>query len=245
MLRQTRLNISAGLGRELRILHLSDLHGARYGERQSGLARIAEEFRPDLIAITGDLIDATCDERAAEALLEAMTAAAPTYCVTGNHEAWEKTVGNPAYQRLMDAFERTGARLLRGETVEIGGVTLTGADDLLFEGGFHEYPAYLNRLGLQAGGEYRILLAHRPDMMEEYAQAGFDLTLTGHAHGGQIRLPLIGGLFAPGQGWFPKYTSGLYEHPCGGKMIVSRGLGNTVRVPRIFNDPEAGLITLM
>ncbi len=246
MLRQTRLNIGAGLGRELRILHLSDLHGSWYGEGQIDLERIAENFQPNLVAITGDLIDGTCDERPAAALLQKMVRIAPTYCVTGNHEAWEHIVGNRTYHRLMEIFERTGARLLRGETVEIGGgVTLTGADDLLFEGGFHEYPKYLNRLGRQAGGEYRILLAHRPDMMEEYAESGFDLTLSGHAHGGQVRLPFIDGLYAPGQGLFPKYTNGLYNHPGGMKMIVSRGLGNTVWMPRICNDPEVGLITLV
>lgn len=241
----TKWTISAAVEKGVRLLHLSDLHGAWFGREQEELGAIAKEQKPDLIVITGDLIDSTCDDKPAAALLEAMTAAAPVYCVTGNHEGGEMVFGSRSYANMLRKIEECGAHLLRGETVELGGgITLTGADDMLFMLG-RDYGEYIESIGARAGGTYRILLAHRPEMVHHYARAGFDLTLSGHAHGGQIRLPFTDGLYAPGQGLFPKYTSGLYEYRGGMKMIVSRGLGNTVPIPRLFNPPEAAVIDIL
>lgn len=245
MLELTRHKIAAPVDRTLRLLHLSDLHGAWFGREQEEIGAIAQAEKPDVIVATGDLIDSSCDEKPAEALLKALTAAAPTYCVTGNHEAGEKIFGSRSYGQLLRNMEACGARLLRGETAELGGgVTLTGVDDMLFLLG-RDYSEYIQSVGERAGGSYRILLAHRPEMIRYYAQAGFHLTLCGHAHGGQIRLPMTDGLYAPGQGLLPRYTSGLYEHKSGMKMIVSRGLGNSVPVPRLFNSPEVSLIEIL
>jgi len=240
----TRLKIHADIGRTIRILHLSDLHGAWFGRGQSMILDMAEKLKPDFAAITGDFIDHTCDEKPSAALLEGLAGIAPVYCVTGNHEDTERQLRPESYERLLDAIERTeNAHLLRGETVALTDeITLTGADDLRFAGGLDGFSAYLKGLGEQAAGKYRILLAHRPEWIDAYAAAGFDLTLSGHAHGGQIRLPFTDGLLAPGQGFFPKYTNGLYEHERGMRLVVSRGLGNSVPVPRLFNRREIALI---
>ncbi len=240
----TEIALDAPVKRSVRILHLSDLHGAWFGAGQNEISARAASLAPDVIVITGDFIDKRCDEQAAVSLIEAMAELAPVCCVTGNHEALEQRAGTGAYERLIEAIEETeNAHLLRGETVALTDeITLTGADDIPFAGGLSAYPRYIGELGAAADGRYRILLAHRPEMFDCYAEAGFDLTLSGHAHGGQIRLPLIGGLYAPGQGVLPEYTSGVYEVENGMRMYVSRGLGNSVFPFRIFNRPEMTLI---
>ena len=242
----TRQSVAAGVKKGLRILHLSDLHGTWFGEGQEEIVRLSAQSRPDIVAITGDFIDRTCDEQASVRLVERLAEIAPVYCVTGNHEEREMAAGAASYGRLIEAMGRiANARLLRGETVCLTDeITLTGADDYDFIGGREAYPAYLKRLSAEPHGRYRILLAHRPEMFDCYAEAGFDLTLSGHAHGGQIRLPLVGGLFAPGQGIFPRLTSGIYVHANGKRMFVSRGLGNSVPVPRLFNRPEMTVIEI-
>lgn len=238
------LTVRARVAEEIRMLHLSDLHGEWFGPEQSGLTAAARKLRPDVIFITGDFIDHRHDERAAEALLRELAKIAPVYCVTGNHEAIEREAGNPAYERLLTAMEQPGVRLLQGETVELkGGVTLAGADDVSLAGGMKAYPQYLQNLSGNGKG-YQILLAHRPELFDMYAAAGFDLTLAGHAHGGQIRLPVLGGLYAPGQGVLPRYTDGLYEQDNGARMVVSRGLGNSDFPVRLMNRPDMTLIVL-
>ena len=236
----SRAEIRADVEEGIRILHLSDLHGAWFGREQERIAEYAEGFAPDVIVLTGDFVDARHDERAAVVLIERLSLIAPVYCVTGNHEELERRAGTGTYERLLEAVEAMeNARFLRGETILLeGGISLTGADDIPFAGGMSGYPAYIEGLGEAAEGEFRVLLAHRPEMFEAYAGAGFDLTLTGHAHGGQIRLPVLGGLAAPGQGILPEYDAGLFEHESGEMMYVSRGLGNSAFPLRIFNRPE-------
>ncbi len=242
----SKVEIDAGVGGGIRILHLSDLHGAWFGRNQSRIAGYAEEIGPDVIVITGDFIDKRCDERAAVSLIERMSEIAPTYCVTGNHEELERRAGTGTYERLLDAVEKMeNASFLSRETVYITEeISLTGADDIPFAGGMSAYEGYIGRLGEAAEGKFRILLAHRPEMFRFYAEAGFDLTLSGHAHGGQFRLPAVGGVLAPGQGFFPEYDSGLYAHENGGMMYVSRGLGNSVFPLRLFNRPEMTVLDI-
>ncbi len=241
----TYLTVRAPVKEGVRIVHLSDLHGKFFGLRQERLARAIRAQEPDVIVITGDYFDATCDERAAIALIEALRDIAPIYCVTGNHEWYERNADRDSYKNLRAAFEELGAQLLRGKTVWLTDeISLTGADDFRFLGSQSAYSWYIERLGRKAEGEYRILLAHQPNLFRDYVRAGFDLTLSGHAHGGQIRLPFIGGLFSSGEGFLPKYTSGLYEAGNGSQLIVSRGLGNSVFVPRLFNRPEVGVIDI-
>lgn len=237
--------VEADVNEEFRILHLSDLHSAWFGREQSRIVRRAENIEPDVIVFTGDMIDERYDERAAVCLIEKMAELAPVYCVTGNHEELERRTGKGGYERLIEAIERTeNAYLLRGETVQLtDDLTLTGADDLSFAGWMSKYPAYLEELGSAAEG-FSILLAHRPEMFDLYAEAGFELTLAGHAHGGQIRLPVLGGLFAPGQGILPELDSGLYEDENGAMIYVNRGLGNSGFPLRVFNWPELAVIDI-
>ncbi len=238
------LTVRARVREEVRMLHLSDLHGEWFGHGQSRMTAAARALRPDVIVMTGDFIDQRHDERAAAALLRELAKIAPVYCVTGNHEGMEQEAGNLAYERLLTAMEQPGVRLLRGETVELkDGVTLAGADDVSLAGGMEAYPQYIRDLS-GTGKGYRILLAHRPELFDMYTAAGFDLTLAGHAHGGQIRLPIVGGLFAPGQGVLPEYTSGLYEQDNGARMVVSRGLGNSDFPVRLLNRPDVTLVVL-
>ena len=242
----SRVEIRAEVGGKIRILHLSDLHGAWFGREQGRIAKYAAELAPDVIALTGDFVDKRCDERAAVSLIERLSSIAPVYCVTGNHEELERRAGTGTYERLLEAVEEMeSAHFLRGETVWLTDeISLTGADDIPFAGGMKAYPEYIGRLSDEAEGEFRILLAHRPEMFDLYAEAGFDLTLSGHAHGGQVRLPVVGGLVAPGQGIMPEYDSGLFEHAGGGMMYVSRGLGNSLMPIRIFNRPEIVVVEL-
>ena len=242
----SRIAIEADGNERVRILHLSDVHGAWFGKEQSRIAERAAEIAPDVIVITGDFVDSRHDERASVALIERMAEIAPVYCVTGNHEELERRAGTGTYERLLEAVQRIeNARFLRGESVYLTEkITLTGAEDIPFAGGLAAYPAYLAELGERAPGEYRVLLAHRPEMFEHYVAAGFDLTLSGHAHGGQIRLPFVGGLYAPGQGLLPEYASGVYESEGGMKMYVSRGLGNSAFPLRLFNRPEMTVIEI-
>lgn len=243
----SKVRIAADVDAGIRILHLSDLHGAWFGRNQSRISGYAEEIGPDVIVITGDFVDKRCDERAAVILIERLSAIAPVYCVTGNHEELERRAGTGTYERLLAAAEKTEkAAFLSGETVYLTDqISLTGAEDVPFAGGMKAYPEYIGRLSDEAEGEFRILLAHRPEMFDLYAGAGFDLTLSGHAHGGQVRLPVLGGLLAPGQGILPEYDSGLFEHETGGMMYVSRGLGNSVFPIRLFNRPEMTVLEIL
>ena len=242
-----RVTVGAPIEKSLRIVQLSDLHGAWFGFGQAQLTAHVWEESPDVIVLTGDLIDKNHDERAAVVLMEELTKIAPVYCVVGNHEYKESRTDKGAYERLLQAMEQTeNVHLLRGETVAIAeDVTLTGADELYFVGGLDDYPAYIERLGTQTDGRYNILLAHRPIYFEDYAKAGFELTLAGHVHGGQFRLPWVGGVFTPDEGLFPEYDFGLYTREDGAKMYINRGLGNSGFPLRLFNRPEITVIEMV
>lgn len=227
-----------------RIAQISDLHNAEFGEGNTKLLRRLEENAPDIIVITGDLIDSRRPkiETALHFVREAVKLA-PVYYVSGNHEA-----RLPSYGVLRSGLKKAGATVLENEAVPLaqsgGEITLIGLSDPKFvkwknatnaDNAAILHPA-LEKL-LPPDYSYSVVLSHRPEQFETYAACGADLVLTGHAHGGQFRLPLIGGLFAPNQGFFPKYDSGLYTE---GKtnMIVSRGLGPSVIPVRIHNRPE-------
>jgi len=243
----TRITVQADVREGMRIVHLSDHHGAWFGLRQQWLGAAVDAQQPDVIVMTGDFIDARVDERASGVLLNLLTQIAPVYCVTGNHEYYEKVDGRAAYDGLLAAMEQSGAILLRGETVHLTDeISLTGADDPDFLLDMEEPPEhadYIKTLGQGLQG-YSILLMHRPELFDDAAEAGFDLTLSGHAHGGQIRLPFVGGLYAHNQGFLPKYTAGLYTHESGAQMIVNRGLGSSSFPQRIFNRPEVTVIDI-
>ena len=213
-----------------RIAQVSDLHNAGFWQD------VVEELRqiqPDIIVLTGDLIDSgRTDVDAALAFAGQAAQIAPCYFVSGNHEAW-----SPGHwEKLREGLKQSGIVLLENESVSLGRdgehLTMLGLSDPAF-GGDHA-----RILGELAAGEgYRILLSHRPERMKLYAEAGVDLVFSGHAHGGQFRIPFLGGVIAPDQGLFPEYDSGLYEQD-GTAMLVSRGIGNSIIPLRICNRPE-------
>ncbi len=244
-----------------RIAHISDLHSTEFGENNEKLLKKLADTHPDIIVMTGDLFDprwgdlSVCVDFAREAVK-----IAPTYMVSGNHDEIYRRGDSYTFEVLAPKLSEVGVRVLRGERVylERDGeqIALLGIDDpiALIRKEFNrqyfeqnEEPRYaiskaLNSLPNTEEG-FAILLAHRPDFFDLYASYGADLVFSGHAHGGQFRLPLIGGLYAPGQGVFPKYTSGLHTLN-GTNMIVSRGLGNASFPFRFNNPPEIVVATL-
>ena len=233
----------------MRIALLSDLHGKWFGRGQRRILDLLAGAHPDLVALTGDLIDDDhLNGEAAMALVRGATAIAPSVFVPGNHEA--QLPGE--YSRLRRRMEGAGCRVLGNESMTLcrdsGRIQIVGIKD-------PEFVADTNRMisGLIAGqflriaqrgcegASYRILLAHRPELVATYNRAGMDLVLSGHAHGGQWRVGSQG-VFAPGQGLLPLFTGGLYRIG-DTSLVVSRGLGNIFPV-RINNRPEVVLITL-
>lgn len=217
---------------------VSDLHNHPWGGRLTELLR---RETPDLIAVSGDLIDSgrTKGNIALDFVREAVKIA-PVYYVTGNHEKW---AGNKA-DSLLAGLEAEGVHVLRNTweaVVKDGGtIRIAGVDDPAF-GGRGELENALHHTVDREG--FTLLLSHRPELLPLYTEAGADLVLSGHAHGGQFRLPWLGGVIAPDQGLLPRYTAGLY-HEQDTAMVVSRGLGNSVIPLRINNPPELVMITL-
>lgn len=224
------------------IVQVSDLHNEDFGDSQKKLISRIQKIKPNMITVTGDLIDLhdSSVEIAMKFIQEAVKIA-PVYYVTGNHEAWSSE-----YDNLKEQLINAGVMIMDGQTVQVsfhqGKVNLIGIQDPSFNWG----DGYLdNRTIVDSKisemsvpeDTYTILLSHRPELFSVYVKKQIDLVLAGHAHGGQFRVPFIGGLYAPDQGALPKYTAGLYEEG-NTKMIVSRGLGNSVFPFRINNRPE-------
>ena len=230
-----------------RIAHISDLHNAEFGEGNQRLLDMLREAEPDVIAMTGDLIDSRRTNLAvALAFAEEAAQIAPCYYVSGNHEARV-----PEYRELKAGLEAAGVTVLDDARVEIEisgkSITIIGVNDPSFLADYLTSDAAvmdrkLSELSSEDAG-FTILLSHRPELFDTYAAHDMDLVLTGHAHGGQFRLPLIGGLIAPNQGLFPKYDDGLHSEG-NTNMIVSRGLGNSIIPFRFNNRPEVVLIEL-
>ncbi len=233
-----------------RIAQVSDLHNAEFGKNNAELLKLLSESRPDIIVITGDLIDANhTDVGIALGFAQESVRIAPTYYVTGNHEA-----ASQQYDTLKAGLEEEGVIVLEDEAISLerGGETISliglADPDFTVKGDmFGEAPAMvgtkLKNLNDGEGGEYAILLSHRPELFETYLNCGIDLVFAGHAHGGQFRLPFIGGVIAPNQGLFPKYDAGLYTDG-GTNMVVSRGIGNSIIPLRFNNRPEIVLVEL-
>lgn len=235
----------------VRIVHLSDLQNSRYGNRfYRRIVRLCKECRPDYIVFTGDIIDRRkYNLKNAEQFVGQLTESlrgVPFYYVTGNHEAW---CGR--YGEVRQMLERFGVTVLddRAQLLARGGdtVRLIGVDDPGFISRQtlcgDALDGYADKLRSLSGGEYQILLTHRPELIDVYAACGVDLVLCGHAHGGQYRLPLIGALYAPHQGLFPKLCRGVHRRG-NTEMIISRGLGSGKMQVRTFNRPEIVAVTL-
>lgn len=233
-----------------RIAQVSDLHNTEFGKNNVKLLELLSEHNPDIIVITGDLVDAVhTDIGVALDFAKRAVNIAPIYYVTGNHEARLSQ-----YDELKTQLETIGLIVLEDETIELKHdnetITLIGLSDPDFtikREGFGEVPAMVRtKLRSLSDDEnsYTILLSHRPELFESYANCNIELVLSGHAHGGQFRLPFIGGLIAPNQGIFPKYDAGLYTNGST-NMIVSRGLGNSIIPIRFNNRPEIIIIELL
>ena len=241
---------SAAITAPVRIALVSDLHSCQYGDHQAELTDAIHLQKPDLICLAGDIFDNKLPDDNTAFFLAALSGKYPCYYVTGNHEYY---AGPQAFREKMEIAERYGVIRLSNESkaLEIRGqkITICGVDDpVSVPDADRQYlPDALRRIrqGLH-GSSYTLLLSHRPEFFSAYVDCGFDLTLCGHAHGGQWRIPglLRNGLFAPHQGLFPKYTTGKYSSG-NAAMIVSRGLSRErTIVPRFYNRPEIVMIEL-
>lgn len=223
-----------------RILHLSDLHNKSFGKNQEKIIKKINEIKPDLIVFTGDLVDGR--RKGHQNSLSLMTRLAKTYKVyrvNGNHD-----FGRDGYE--------LGAKLDKLNIITLENtcdayyyknvpVLITGVNDpISYQKGIRD-KKFKASLKITDNSAYNILLSHRPEYFKDYVNAGYNLALVGHAHGGQIRLPVFGGLIAPHQGFFPAYDAGSYTSGST-TMIVSRGLGNSLFPFRIFNNPELVVI---
>lgn len=227
-----------------RIAQISDLHNAVFGENNEDVLMLLADTRPDIIVMTGDLVDANRTDLAVGlAFAKAAQNIAPTYYVTGNHEA-----GLASRKALLSDLADLGVTVLSNKSIllEQNGdcLLVMGLHDSNFFAGDAETIVRENLQVLKPQDEtYTVLLAHRPEFFAVYEESSVDLVFSGHAHGGQVRLPILGGLYAPGQGVLPRYDAGLYTEGCT-TMVVSRGLGNSRFPLRVNNRPEIVVVEL-
>ena len=232
-----------------RIVQISDLHNAEFGNKNKGLVDKIKNANPDIIAITGDLIDSSkTNIDVAITFAKELTKIAPCYYVTGNHEAW---VDDNTYLILEQRLMEEEVTILRDSEVLLekdeAVISLIGIDDPDFtskNNGIAKHMVVDEINKLSSLDYFSILLSHRPEYYNVYKRTDVNLVLTGHAHGGQFRLPFIGGIIAPNQGLFPEYDSGLYREN-DFAMVVSRGIGNSVIPIRFNNQPEIIVIELL
>lgn len=232
-----------------KIVQISDLHNKDYNGR---LSKKIKKVSPDIIVITGDLIDRrnTRIDIAIE-FIEEIVEIAPIYYVSGNHEQL-----SGEYDELKEELEKVNVQVVDNSYVELNrGLDKIGlmgiADpainlsegDYLFKDSSEYVKNSITDLYKNIDTDFNILLSHRPEQFNVYKEMNVDLVFSGHAHGGQIRLPFIGGLVAPNQGLFPEYTEGVYNEGQT-SMVVSRGLGNSIFPFRVSNRPELVMVTL-
>lgn len=221
-----------------KIMQISDLHNKEFGKGQKGLLSKIKDINPDIIVITGDLIDSkNTNIDVVIDLVKGIDEKIPIFYVPGNHEAW-----SDSYEELKEKLETTSVMVLEDQEAEIfkerESIKIIGVLDPEFK--------RLNSSDIEKytlGEGFRILLSHRPELFQMYAESGVDLVFSGHAHGGQFRLPFVGGIIAPNQGLFPKLTEGVHNLN-DTSIVISRGLGNSIIPIRIFNRPELVVLTL-
>lgn len=233
-----------------RIVQLTDLHSKLFGRNQERLVSKVKKLRPNIIVVTGDLVDSRrYDAEVSLTLMREIAKLAPVYYVTGNHER-----SSGKYNELEDGLNSLGIHVMRNKSEMIklghGEIRLAGVDDPTFnteaDGDVDKISGFIDTALQETVGTdaYTVLLSHRPELFAVYMQKGIDITFSGHAHGGQVRLPFLGGLVAPGQGFLPKYDAGKFVEGQS-TLIVSRGLGNSIIPQRLFNRPEVVLVELM
>ncbi len=230
-----------------KIIHISDLHDSLHGKNHSSVVDKIVKIAPQVIVITGDFIDSNrYDLEQSLLLIKGLQGVAPIYYVTGNHEIATNDVDHIKAELIkLDvrvlSNEADVLTSVEGERIAIGGIEDPLASNLSGE------TAVQNSINLAFEQVddviFKVLLSHRPEYFDVYAENQIDLTFSGHAHGGQFRFPGLGGLYSPGQGFLPKLTSGVQEKN-GSQLVVSRGLGNSLMPVRLLNKPEIVLVTL-
>ncbi len=230
-----------------RIAHISDMHNAQYGADNATLLEMLRHAQPDMIAITGDFVDSRrTDFNISLRFAQQAVKIAPVYYVMGNHEARL----TDDYPRFEQQLIQCGVTVLRNEESYIARngqtIRIVGIDDprlITMNEGENEAIVLHTLSSFEAKPDtYTILLSHRPELFDAYCQYQIDLALTGHNHGGLIRIPFVGGLYA-GQEFFPKYDDGLFTNGMS-TMFLNRGLGNSSYTFRINNRPEIAILTL-
>lgn len=225
-----------------KIVQLSDLHGAEFGEDGMGLVEKVKELEPDIIALTGDFVTDEGDLAAVEKLAARLTELCPVYFISGNHE-----FGSGLAVKVRNILERAGVKYLSNEYLTISrgedGILLGGVEDPLAYADMLSPDELAQKMNDAAPDAFKILLGHRNYWMTEYPELPVDLIFCGHAHGGLIRIPGVGGLIGTDRRLFPDFDAGEYNN---GRytLIVSRGLGNSVSIPRVFNRPEIVCVEL-
>lgn len=220
-----------------KIVHLSDLHNKEFGEGQKKLMKKIQESNPDLI-------DHSKSEKGDESFINSIKDIAPVFYVSGNHEAW-----SGEYDSLLNKLKDAGITVLDNERTKIEKdgkyIEIIGIQDPAFFNNDNKksFEEELKKLVKEEGNNFKVLLSHRPELMDLYVHNDLDLVFSGHVHGGQFRIPFVGGVLAPNRSLFPKYTSGMHSIN-NTSMIISRGLGNSIIPIRIFNRPEIIEVTL-
>lgn len=233
----------------MRIALITDLHSCKYGAAQKTLIDAVDREKPDMILLGGDIFDDEIPDDNTKIFLSAIAKKYPCYYVTGNHEYWSMRAHEMLDWLRAHGIEDIGGKIIQtninGNEICLSG--LNDPDEARYTGEGDGMKAELGRaMNERDDTAFTMLLTHRPSFVDLYKDAGFDLVLAGHAHGGQWRIPgILNGVFAPDEGFFPKYAGGFYHFDNGGEMIVSRGLAReSTRIPRLFNRPELVIINL-
>lgn len=236
--------VSPKLTAEVRLAVVTDFHSS---DNADDVAAMVASCAPDAVLLVGDLFDDDTANRPTErtlSLMRQLSALYPCYYVSGNHEAWTGEM-DALYQQTEEAGVTvlrmsSGVLTVRGQRIALCGIP--DPYEMVFSGAPDTEEQLRQALEDVDSADFTVLLAHRPELLAKYAQFPFDLVVSGHAHGGQVRIPgVLNGLYAPNQGWFPKLAGGAYTQD-GTTLIVSRGLAVRTRLPRIFNRPEVVLV---
>lgn len=235
---------SPKLTAEVRLAVVTDFHSS---DNADDVVAMVASCAPDAVLLVGDMFDDDIANRPTErtlSLMRQLSALYPCYYVSGNHEAWTGEM-DALYQQTEEAGVKvlrmsSGVLTVRGQRIALCGIP--DPYEMVFSGAPDTEEQLRQALEDVDSADFTVLLAHRPELLTKYAQFPLDLVVSGHAHGGQVRIPgVLNGLYAPNQGWFPKLAGGAYTQD-GTTLIVSRGLAVRTRLPRIFNRPEVVLV---
>ena len=236
--------VSPKLTAEVRLAVVTDFHSS---DNADDVVAMVTSCAPDAVLMVGDMFDDDIANRPTErtlSLMRQLSAQYPCYYVSGNHEAWTGEM-DALYQQTEEAGVTvlrmsSGVLTVRGQRIALCGVP--DPYEMVLSGAPDTEEQLRQALEDVDSADFTVLLAHRPELLAKYAQFPLNLVVSGHAHGGQVRIPgVLNGLYAPNQGWFPKLAGGAYTQE-GTTLIVSRGLAVRTRLPRIFNRPEVVLV---